>query len=573
MQVALYYVLLATGISLYLYIKIGPSYKSLSLCVLNIFFDIRFIIYLMKKYIVLALLSGLLLGLSWPTYGIALLAFVGFVPLLLAEEKIRTSSARKKNGKVFITSYIAFLIWNSITTWWIWYSTPFGMLFAILVNSLLMSFVFLLYHIIAKRLPAKIHLIFLAAIWMAFEKFHLNWDFSWPWLNLGNVFSENISWIQWYEYTGAFGGSLWIWLVNIGVFKTLVRFKSDANTKLLGIGIGKNVLVIAIPIIISLWIFQSYEPAKESVQITLLQPNIDPYSQKYNIQNTQMVQDFVALASNDINEQTDYVIAPETALSRSTPIKTFDMSPEKRLLQQFVSKYPDLYFITGVDFFQKYPSGEKPTLTANYYPQGWFDFYNAAVQIDHSGKSQKYIKSKLVVGVETFPFKNVLEPILGNVMLDLGGTVAMRATQEERSVFTNSTKNISVAPIICYESIYGEFVTGYVKKGANFLAIITNDAWWSDTQGHKQHLSYASLRAIETRKSVARSANTGISAFINEKGEIIKQLGYNKKGTLTSKISVNDKETFYVKYGDYIARISVLFTGLLFLFAIAKKKK
>src|SRR5690606_39536003 len=90
---------------------------------------------------------------------------------------------------------------NLITTWCIWYSTPFSMLFAILVNSLLMSFVFLLYHIVAKRLPAKIHLIFLAAIWMAFEKFHLNWDFSWPWLNLGNVFSENISWIQWYEYT------------------------------------------------------------------------------------------------------------------------------------------------------------------------------------------------------------------------------------------------------------------------------------------------------------------------------------------------------------------------------------
>lgn len=527
----------------------------------------------MRKNIILALLSGLLLGLSWPTYGIALLAFVGFVPLLLVEEKIRTSSARKKNGKVFVTSYITFLIWNSITTWWIWYSTPFGMLFAILVNSLLMAIVFLLYHIVAKRLPAKIHLIFLAVIWISFEKFHLNWDFSWPWLNLGNVFSENINWIQWYQYTGVFGGSLWIWLVNIGVFKTLVRFKSDANRRTLGIGMGKNVLVIAIPIIISLWIFQSYEPGTKSVQITLLQPNVDPYSQKYNIQNTQMARELISMASKDVTEQTNYVIAPETALSRGTPIKTFDLSPEKQLLQQFVSKYPDLCFITGVDFFQKYPSGKTPTATANYYPQGWFDFYNAAVQIDHSGKSQKYIKSKLVVGVETFPFKSVLEPILGNVMLDLGGTIAMRATQEERSVFTNSKKGISAAPIICYESIYGEFVTGYVQKGANFLAIITNDAWWSDTQGHKQHLSYASLRAIETRKSVARSANTGISAFINEKGEILKELGYNKKGTLTSEITVNDKKTFYVKYGDYIARISVFFAVMIFLFAIAKKKK
>jgi len=527
----------------------------------------------MKKSIILALLSGLLLGLSWPTYGVALLVFVGFVPLLLAEEKIRNSNTSKKKRKVFITAYITFLIWNSITTWWIWYSTPFGMLFAILVNSLLMTLVFLLYHIVAKRLPAKIHLIFLVVIWIAFEKFHLNWDFSWPWLNLGNVFSENIHWIQWYQYTGVFGGSLWVWLVNIGLFKTIVRYTSESNNRQLGIGIGKNVLVIAIPIIISLWIFQTYTPGTNSVQITLLQPNIDPYSEKYNLQNTQMAQDLITLASADVNQQTDYVIAPETALSRGTSIKNFDLSPEKRMLQQYISKYPNLHFITGVDFYQKYPSGKRPTPSANYYPQGWFDFYNAAVQIDHSGSSQKYIKSKLVVGVETFPFKSVLEPLLGNVMLDLGGTVAMRATQEERSVFSNTTKGISVAPIICYESIYGEFVTGYVQKGANFLAIVTNDAWWSDTQGHQQHLSYARLRAIETRKSVARSANTGISAFINEKGEIVKQLGYLKKGTLTAEITTNDKQTFYVKYGDYIARISILFAVMIFLFAIAKKKK
>lgn len=527
----------------------------------------------MNKRIILATLSGLLLGLSWPTYGLALLVFIGFVPLLIAEHEIRSSDSSKKNRKVFITGYITFLIWNSITTWWIWYSTPFGMLFAILVNSLLMAIVFLLYHIVAKRLPAKIHLVFLAAIWIAFEKFHLNWDFSWPWLNLGNVFSENIHWIQWYQYTGIFGGSIWIWLVNIGLFKVVTRYNKDFNKRLLGVGIGKNVLIIAIPIIISLWIFQKYEPGTNKVKVTLLQPNIDPYSEKYNIQNTQVAQDLITLAKDNVTQQTDYVIAPETALSRGTSIKNFDLSPEKRILQQFVNQYPELQFIIGVDFYQQYPSGRRPSLSANYYPQGWFDFYNAAVQIDHSGNSQKYIKSKLVVGVETFPFKSVLEPLLGNVMLDLGGTVAMRATQKDRSVFINNTKGISAAPIICYESIYGEFVTGYVQKGANFLAIITNDAWWSDTQGHKQHLSYARLRAIETRKSVARSANTGISAFINERGEITKQLGYGLKGTLSAEITTNKKETFYVKYGDYIARIAALLAVMIFLFAIAKKKK
>ena len=120
--------------------------------------------------------------------------------------------------------------------------------------------------------------------------------------------------------------------------------------------------------------------------------------------------------------------------------------------------------------------------------------------------------------------------------------------------------------------MYGEFVTGYIKKGANFLTIITNDAWWDRTQGHMQHLSYAKLRAIETRRSIARSANTGVSAFINEKGEVMSTLAYEIKGTLKGVITINDKKTFYVQYGDYIARIAVLIAGLIILFAIARKK-
>ncbi|WP_417444931.1 apolipoprotein N-acyltransferase [Joostella sp.] len=528
----------------------------------------------MRNSYLLAILSGLLLALAWPTYGIPILAFIGFVPLLLAEKHIRESSYKRKGGKVFLVSYVTFIIWNSITTWWIWYSTPFGMFFALAVNSLLMAIVFSLYHFVAKRLPAKIHLIFLPAIWMAFEKFHLNWDFSWPWLNLGNVFSEYTTWIQWYEYTGVFGGALWIWIINIGIYKTVVNYKNNGNRSILIKGVARNVLLIAIPIIFSLFLLNSYEEGTKKAQITLLQPNVDPYSQKYDISNIQMAKNLIALAKQDINQNTNYIIAPETALAKGSSIDQFDDSTEKVMLQDYVNQFPNMQFITGVDFYRHYPQKEKPTITANFYGRnGWFDFYNAAVQINKSNTSEKYIKSKLVVGVENFPFKTVLEPLLGDVMLDLGGTVAMRATQEERSVFKSNDNTFSAAPIICYESIYGEFVTGYVKKGANFLSIITNDAWWDDTQGHKQHLSYARLRAIETRKSVARSANTGISAFINEKGEITKTLAFNSKGCLSGEITVNNKETIYVKYGDYIARIAVLFTVMILLYAIARKKK
>src|SRR5690606_6573065 len=138
----------------------------------------------------------------------------------------------------------------------------------------------------------------------------------------------------------------------------------------------------------------------------------------------------------------------------------------------------------------------------------------------------------------------IIKPLLGDIMLDLGGTVAMKTTQENREVFFTHDKKYAAAPIICYESVYGEFVTGYVRNGANFLAIITNDAWWDETQGHKQHLSLARLRAIETRRSIARSANTGISTFINHKGEMQETLAYNTEGALKATINTNDQITF-----------------------------
>ncbi|WP_235444266.1 apolipoprotein N-acyltransferase [Zhouia amylolytica] len=526
----------------------------------------------MKNYL-LAIFSGLLLALAWPTYGLPLLAFLGFIPLLIAEKNIRLSDTKRKGLKTLATSYLAFLVWNSITTWWLWYSSAFGMFFAILVNSLLMALVFLMYHKVANKLPSKIHLVFLPAIWMAFEKFHLNWDFSWPWLNLGNVFSEYTSWIQWYEFTGTFGGALWIWIVNIGLFKTYEKYQEHKSTKILSIGVGKNVLCIAIPIIISFLILNNYEEGNKTIEAVIIQPNVDPYTEKYGQSNTEIAAGLIQQAKDKLDENTDYLIAPETVFSDTFPIDQFDRSQQKNMLSTLSKNNDNLNIIVGADFYRLYQQDERPTSTANRTQRGdWVDWYNAAAQINKTGKSQFYIKSKLVVGVENFPFKSILEPLLGNIMLDLGGTIATRSIQKERGVFTSNTGEFVAAPIICYESVYGEFVTGYIKKGANFLTIITNDAWWDRTQGHMQHLSYAKLRAIETRRSIARSANTGVSAFINEKGEVMSTLAYEIKGTLKGVITINDKKTFYVQYGDYIARIAVLIAGLIILFAIARKK-
>lgn len=525
------------------------------------------------KNLFYAILSGLILAMAWPTYGFPLLLFFGFVPLLYVEFKLRTAGSRSIKLKVLGYSYLSFFIWNLITTYWLYFSTPFGGAFAILVNSFLMALVFLLYHIVAKRTNFKASSAFLICLWIVFEKLHLSWDFSWPWLNLGNGFSSYIHWVQWYEYTGTFGGTLWVWIVNIAVFKAFLLYREHRKKEILVRSAIKAGLLISLPIAISYIILLNYSEGQKTLEAVILQPNINPYTEKYNTNDTRIGELLLDLSDSLVTENTDLLVAPETVFADGTVLSRFKRSEAVFFGNQILKIYPKLNFLSGISMFERFSDPELVGKQSNQLgPNDWYNDYNSAFFMNSESKPEVYHKSKLVVGVENFPYQSILKPILGDIMIDLGGTVAMKTTQEDREVFhLNNDQN--TAPIICYESVYGEYVTGYVKNGANFLTIITNDAWWGNTQGHQQHLSYASLRAVESRRSVVRSANTGVSAFINEKGEITKQLGYEKKGSIKSEITLNDKQTFYVQHGDYIARISQFLALFLFLFSVVKYKR
>ena len=509
----------------------------------------------MKKTVqqpyVLAIFSGLLLSAAWPTYGFPLLLFIAFVPLLIAEKKLRESKA--STFKVGTVAYLSFVIWNLLTTWWLYYASGFGMWFAVLVNALLMSLVFLLYHWAAKRISKFYSLVLFICIWLAFEKFHLEWEFSWPWLNLGHAFATYPKWIQWYAYTGSFGGSLWVLACNAVVFYQLSKSQLAAKKSIfLYLTLG-----IALPVAVSLGIYYTYNAEGETKEVVLLQPNVDPYTEKYSTTNYNTTQELLALAKPICTPVTDYVIAPETVLAEMIPYEQFSQSTCPMLMRQFIQEHPGIQLLWGIDTFTfiTNPADVKPASNA-FRPGIWIDFYNAALFMNASPTVQKYYKSKLVVGIENLPYKPILEPLLGNIMLDLGGTISTKTTQPNRAVFS-STDGTKVGPIICYESVYGNYVNEYVTNGAQFLAIITNDAWWNETQGHKQHLSFASLRAIETRRDIARSANTGISAFVNQKGDITQQSLYGEKIALKGTVQLNKKLSFYVQHGDYIAKFAI----------------
>ena len=533
----------------------------------------------MKNFF-LAISSGIILAIAWPTYGFPLLLFFGFVPLLIATRNYLRTGIKRPALKIFGSTYVSFFIFNIITTWWLYNSTGFGMWFAVLANALLMTSVWLLYVRISKRFNTNLSLLFLVTLWMLFEYLHLNWDFSWPWLNLGNAFAITTGWIQWYEYTGTFGGTLWVWIVNALIFKGIIFYNESNNPKILIKNLLLPLVIIVLPIAISQILYHTYNEVNNPIEVVLLQPNIDPYTEKYNTTNDRIGDLLFEEANASLTSNTEFLIAPETVLAEGAGVdlRNFEYSAEKDKAQQFLIKYPDLNYMAGIQFYRLYTNENDLLPTSNFVGNDrlgnplWADFFNSAFLLNRTEKSQIYHKSKLVVGVENFPYQSILKPILGDVMIDLGGTVSMKTIQKDRTAFTgiNGTK---VAPVICYESVYGDYVTGYVKEGAQFLAIMTNDAWWGNTQGHKQHLNYARLRAIENRRSIARSANTGISALINQKGEIEKELGYGLKGTLKGTINSSDTITFYTQYGDYIPKLAFIPAGILLLLSFFRRKK
>jgi apolipoprotein N-acyltransferase len=530
--------------------------------------------------ILLSIISGILFWLAWPTYGFAGLLFIAFVPLLILENSIRKSGTTRKGMQVFFHSYLTFFIWNIATTYWLYYSTAFGMWFAVLANTALMSLVFLGYHFLARKATTGAALTFLACLWISFERLHLDWDFSWPWLNLGNGFSENTSWIQWYEYTGTFGGSLWVWLVNIVVFLSWLRFRESGIKSNTNPIIKRSLVLIAlisIPIIASQIIVNDLktENIDNQSNIVIVQPNIDPYSEKYFMTNDSIAALIMDLALPETNHLTDLILTPETVLAENIQLYQLGQLENNRAVNQLrvaMLNYPNAHYLGGLSIAEVFRDKKRLTIQSNVAGDGsvFYNDYNSAMFLAAGDTLQLYHKSKLVVGVENFPYKGILQPLLGDAMIDLGGTTATKTTQKERSIFKLNA-NSKAAPVICYESVYGDYVTDYVKKGATFLTIITNDAWWDNTQGHKQHLSLARLRAIENRRWIARSANTGISAIIDDRGAIKQSLEYGVAGVITGTIENQTRNTFYTTHGDYIARVAGLMGLFVLLFGIFKK--
>ena len=536
----------------------------------------------MKQNKTLALLMVLftaLISLPYLVPHLGFLSLVALVPLLCAE-RIATMVGKKR---FFWWYFAAFLAFNLATTWWVCKATVGGGLFASFYSALFMSAIFAVFRVARKRFSGIVPYIFLAASWIAWERFNLTHaQLSWPWLILGNAFGRSVSLVQCYEITGALGGSLWVWLSNIAVFSLLVSLSDGRwwrwNTKARVAAIVSTVLVTLGPAIASEIRFATYEERSDAgtLDVVLAQSNFDPWHKLHytpqSEQNAQVIGLFEKhLHSRENSDSLLLMLIPES-FSSDIWLNDPEAAPTWRSFSALVASQANANLIFGASTHEAFRRASAPSPLARQMKDGtWYQSYNTAFITDGVTYSDHRNKCKLVVGAESTPYPKIFAPIDDM----LGGLMGRCVPDRQARCFEirgrgEDDRMLRTGVAICYESIYPELCKQYVDDGAQMLSVITNDGWWGDTPGYRQHFSYSRLRAIELRRDVARCANTGISGFINQRGDVVSQSGWWVPDVLESKVNLSSEKTFFATYGDIVGRVCTFVCLMLLALLIVK---
>lgn len=501
----------------------------------------------MLRKVLCVLLSDLLLSAGW-LGGSGLTLLAAFVPLLHISAGYGASA--RDWWRMVGWAALTFVLWNAATIWWVWIATPAGPLAATFFSGLWSLAPFMLFHYVSKRAGRAVSYTLLVAGWVAAEYLYTHSEvISFPWLTLGNGFSCSPWAVQWYEWTGVMGGSAWVMICNLALFEAL-RGRRAADAV-------RAAAAVIVPLAVSLAVYFTYKPEPDSVEVAVVQPDVDCYEEKFTGSGRPQMQNLLDLMS-EVPRSARIVVLPETALPEQLRDDDPQSAPAVRALRERAdSLCPDAMVVAGASTVRIYGTGEPHTETARAGYGFYYDIYNSAVAVNGDGRADVHHKMRLVIGVEAMPFPRLLR------FVDLGGVTGQLGRSDRAAVFEKG--GVKAGPAICYEGLYGDSFAEFVREGAGVMLVLSNDGWWGDTPGHRRLFDFCRLRAIETRRAVARSANTGVSGFITSRGDVTRRMGWDERGVAAGQVEVSSRRTAYVAYGDWVGRLSLLLTGLCLL--------
>ncbi len=505
-----------------------------------------------NKWLV-SLTSGLMLGLGFSPFPFpfTFLVIPGFIWLFRLTEL--TGSARE----MAYVSYAGILLWNVITTYWLMFATIAGGIAAILANSAIMTLpLMLIWHLHQRQLPLWTTSLLVPSLWLTYEFLHFRWDLSWPWLSLGNSFATAPWLVQYISITGMLGITFWILLSAWLLFR-----KAPVYVLL---------LVLVLPPAGSLVRYQIHDPIPvDTIEVAVMQPNYDSYQHMAGYPGPmEPLEELLQLSEETITPDTRAVFWPENAIMAL--IRQNYPGEADRLIREHVRRW-DIPLIAGSSFMRRYETGQEPPVTRGEFGGRPFNIYNSALGYYPDNSMEFYNKAKLVPMVERIPFLHTL------YQLDRAGWVDWENWAMYGKGTSHDQFNIDgyrIPALICYDSVYPDWVRRFVKNEAGFIVVITNDGWWGNTSGHIQHFEFARLRAVETGRTVLRSANNGLSGVILANGDVSVKTEYWTRDRFTFEVPVYETQTFYVRNGDWIGWIGLFFSAggvLLLIFSRCRK--
>lgn len=504
---------------------------------------------------VLSILSALFLCLSFPPFNLGLLQFPAFI--LLFRLSVISVSVRQ----MIYYAYPSFVLWNLFSTYWLMMATITGGAAAIFANAALMLIpLWMIRQLFLSDVNPVLASFIAAAAWVSYEFLHHQWDLAWPWLTLGNAWSNHTGIIQYISVTGVWGISFWVVFTSALTYHAIVTTSKPVFRSAV-------LILFALPIFSVLSMIVIQQPDDKPLDVVIVQPNSDSYQDHGGLNSLdELISKLLNLSNEGRTDSTDLIIWPENALDDALTLQNFQINRIRDSLRVW-----DTELITGSGYLKYYDDDEVPALTRGQHGNRHFNVFNAAFHLKGEEPTDVYEKGRLVPIVERLPFVEFFNKIDRFNWIDWGSLMGYGLGPEATVFEINGGKTPA---LICYDSVFPGWVNQFVNNGADFLTIVTNDGWWGDSHGHIQHFAYARLRAIEHRRWIARAANNGISGIISPDGKVQLQTEYWTEESFAFRIYRSDHKTFYSRHGDWLPLLMLFVTagGVLFLVVGARER-
>ncbi len=508
-----------------------------------------------------------MLGLSFPPFKTWFFSYFALVILLY----LMYGSTRLRQA--FGRGYVFLVVCSEITLYWIsgWHSDDtflkIGGLFTVLVHPLFLLIPVLIVYGIS-RYKKGLALLLFPLIMVGYEYFDNVWQFSFPWLELGNTEAYNLNRIQYIEYTGVHGISFLICVISAMLYYLIEKISSKKWRLLSFQSVAFYIVLLVLILFPNFYsssrlsanntkYFQTSDSSKV-ISISIGQTNTDPFK-KWSSNHDILIDGYMNKLHEELKYNPDIMLLHETA----TPyyfLEDYNLLKTKRFTD-FVDS-SKRYLVMGVPHIEYYEDSTKAQKDSKKMSTSgrWYDTYNSVVLLEpgkYIKQSTIHKKVKLVPFSERTPYQEHLTFLKNLITWGVGISSWQRGREQILFTINNPALNINskFAALICFESVFSEYVSNAVRDGAEFFVIVTNDGWWGDNAGPEQHNQYAVLRAIENRKWIARCAQTGVSCFIDPMGNVYDRIPYWNEGVINRNIIANSEKTFYAKNGDIIGVI------------------